>query len=226
MHPSISTCSILDYSIDCHASTRSIFVCKPEYIKKFSMLSYFKILSYSCSASLNGLLEVMQVIVGLAILIYTSWFDTYPYGGKPNKSTKAMREEQAWCFYVVQATLSIGCGYMTAAEPEDHIMLTRTYDLSISYDKYYQVLSPHELPSLDQNFYSETLLYRPVKLPSFQIMQCILEELHEWCLLHVSKPMWLPLGSKDIDYIQVLSSCEHKKVWRVVCDLLPHHHLV
>mmetsp|Transcript_10287 Transcript_10287/g.19465 ORF Transcript_10287/g.19465 Transcript_10287/m.19465 type:complete len:291 (-) Transcript_10287:505-1377(-) len=36
------------------------------------------------------------------------------------------------------ATLSIGCGYMTAAEPEDHIMLTRTYDLSISYDKYYQ----------------------------------------------------------------------------------------
>jgi ubiquitin-like-conjugating enzyme ATG3 len=29
--------------------------------------------------------------------------------------------------------------YLIATEPEDTIMRTRTYDLSISYDKYYQV---------------------------------------------------------------------------------------
>jgi hypothetical protein len=29
--------------------------------------------------------------------------------------------------------------YLVATEPEDHIVRTRTYDMSISYDKYYQV---------------------------------------------------------------------------------------
>ena len=30
-------------------------------------------------------------------------------------------------------------GYLRAQEPEDHVVHTRTYDLLISYDKYYSV---------------------------------------------------------------------------------------
>lgn len=37
-----------------------------------------------------------------------------------------------------EATLAPSAGYMVAQEPEDNVVHTRVYDLSISYDKYYQ----------------------------------------------------------------------------------------
>lgn len=41
--------------------------------------------------------------------------------------------------------------YLVATEPEDNIMRTRTYDLSISYDKYYQVSSRFRRPRTSTN---------------------------------------------------------------------------
>lgn len=38
----------------------------------------------------------------------------------------------------LQATVQAGSAYLTAQEPEDSILPTRTYDLSITYDKHHQ----------------------------------------------------------------------------------------
>jgi len=40
--------------------------------------------------------------------------------------------------------------YLIATEPEDTIMRTRTYDLSISYDKYYQARCCCSPPPLEE----------------------------------------------------------------------------
>lgn len=37
-----------------------------------------------------------------------------------------------------KATVQAGSAYLTAQEPEDFIIPTRTYDLSITYDKHHQ----------------------------------------------------------------------------------------
>ena len=46
---------------------------------------------------------------------------------------------------ILQASLQPS--YLVATEPEDHIVRTRTYDMSISYDKYYQVRAAHSSPT-------------------------------------------------------------------------------
>lgn len=64
---------------------------------------------------------------------------------------------------LMKATVQAGSAYLTAQEPEDSILRTRTYDLSITYDKH------HQTPRMWLFGYDEAsenaILFPPAPLP-------------------------------------------------------------